>query len=122
MKKASTYSENKAGKVEHEQPQEKFLEGELVITETVIIRYREVKGDLFSSSDSLAQCISADFKMSSGLSRSFKLKFSAQYRDDISKQPVPVWVKSLLPGNRGFPNDLLTKERYYQKPTYTSPL
>ena len=51
MKKASTHSENKAGKVKHEQPQEKLLEGELVITETVIIKYREVKGDLFSSSE-----------------------------------------------------------------------
>ena len=118
--KTNIHSKDKTGDLlEHEQPQEKPLQEELVITETGIVKYREVKGDLFSSSESLAHCISADFKMSSGIARSFKRKFPAQYPEDLSKQTVPLWVQP-LPGDGRFLYHLLTKERYYQKPTYTS--
>jgi len=36
---------------------------------------REVNGDLFSSTDSLAHCVSADLAMGRGIAVAFKLKF-----------------------------------------------
>ena len=41
-------------------------------------------GNVFESQDSLAHCISSDFKMSAGLARSFKLKFPYNFPESTN--------------------------------------
>ena len=72
------------------------------------------KGNLFESKDSLAHCTSSDFKMSAGIARSFKRKFP--YNFPKSKN-FPPFVQQL---DERFIYHLVTKERFFQKPTYDS--
>lgn len=89
--------------------------------------YKEEKRDLFSVPDDyyLAHCISADFALGKGIAVEFNKRFDLRYKLR-SKYP-----DYLIFFNRTFPYDgdciiegkilnLVTKERYYQKPTYDS--
>ena len=78
-----------------------------------------IPGDLFDSPDSLVQCVSADLRMSKGLARQFKLKFR-QMRDlqppfckigDLVVVPVSISIFNLV-----------TKTRFFHKPSYRSML
>ena len=71
-------------------------------------------GNLFESKDSLAHCISSDFKMSSGAARSFKPKFPYNIPESTNS---PLFVQQL--GDR-FIYHLVTKKRFFQKPIYDS--
>lgn len=79
-----------------------------------------VKGDLFSSDekDSLAHCVSRDFKMGKGIAVFFKEKFgNVQNLKDQNKQIGDIAV---LKDNNRFVYYMITKERFYNKPTYES--
>lgn len=76
--------------------------------------YREIKGDLFNAPIDfyLAHCISADYKLSAGIAVQFDKRYNM--RSKLNKI-----------GYVGFPNvllidnifNLITKEKYYHKPT-----
>jgi len=80
----------------------------------------EVKGDLFTSNDSLAHCVSMDFEMGKGIAKIFKDKF--QGVDELKKQNPSVGGISYLEKEEGkrFIFYLVTKEKYWQKPTLFS--
>lgn len=80
----------------------------------------EVRGDLFTCPDtaSLAHCISQDIRMGKGIATLFKAKFGrVQELSDQCRKPGEVAV--LKHGQR-FIYYLVTKERYWHKPTYLS--
>ena len=71
-------------------------------------------GNLFESIDSLAHCISSDFKMSAGIARSFKRKFPYNFPESTNS---PLFVQQL---DDRFIFHLVTKKRFFHKPTYDS--
>jgi len=88
--------------------------------------YREETRDLFSVPDDyhLAHCISADFGMGKGIVVEFnkrfdmKRKLQSQYPDYLSQ-----WQNQGYSGDcilEGRVLNLITKERYFHKPTYDS--
>ena len=79
-------------------------------------RIREVSGDLFTSTESLCHCISSDFRLGRGIARVFRRKY-----------PRIMELQNLQIGRGGFVYlsvggrsvyNLITKDRYYQKPSY----
>ena len=90
------------------------------------MQYSEVKGDLFTADKSyvLAHCISSDFALGAGIAKTFRDKCNTKY-DLISnyqcfwdgigyclftQQTKEEWVVA----------NLVTKFKYYNKPTYDS--
>ena len=51
----------------------------------IISNCQGVIGNVFDSKDSIAHCVSADFKMSVGIARHFKRKFPTKYPTDIDR-------------------------------------
>ena len=85
--------------------------------DTKQFQYSEVQGDVLQSTDSLAHCISADFKLGAGIARSIKRRFPTQYPDKeaiASEVTWPQWI----PESQRFVYHLITKVRYFHKPTY----
>ena len=83
----------------------------------------EVKGDLFSAppSSSLAHCISKDCRLGKGIAKLFKQKYGRI--DELMRMGTQVGGVSPLrigPIGSKFVYNLVTKEKYYQKPTYDS--
>lgn len=79
----------------------------------------EVRGDLFScapSTSSLAHCISADRAMGKGIATLFKSKFGGL--DELQTQNKQVGECAILERESRFIYYLITKEKYWQKPTY----
>ncbi|XP_048586652.1 ADP-ribose glycohydrolase OARD1 isoform X2 [Nematostella vectensis] len=81
-------------------------------------RVKEVKGDLFTSppNESLAHCISADIKMGKGIAVLFKKKFGGV--DELHKQAQKPGGLAVLKRGPRFIYYLVTKEKFWQKPTY----
>ena len=90
------------------------------------MKYQEMKMDLFSVDNSyyLAHCISADFKMGAGIATEFVRRFDTKnklfkdYPDYLND-----FVKTKIIGDCLLEDkvlNLITKERYYYKPTYKS--
>eukprot|EP01006_Ploeotia_vitrea_P002075 TRINITY_DN106365_c0_g1_i1.p1 TRINITY_DN106365_c0_g1~~TRINITY_DN106365_c0_g1_i1.p1 ORF type:complete len:199 (-),score=94.64 TRINITY_DN106365_c0_g1_i1:80-676(-) len=81
----------------------------------------EVEGDLFVSKESLAHCVSRDLRLGKGIARLFRDKFGRI--DALRKQDKAVgqvaWFKIGYFGSRHIYN-LVTKERFFHKPTYDS--
>ena len=85
---------------------------------------REEKRDLFSVPDDyyLAHCISADFAMGKGIAVEFnrrfdmKNKLKAHYPDYLDQWQREKKRSGCILAGRVF--NLITKERYFQKPTY----
>ena len=73
-----------------------------------MIKY--IKGDLFTSKNHLAHCISADAKMGAGIAKQFAEKFP-NIRNSINN---PITGNCIL-YKKIF--NLITKEKYWQKPT-----
>ena len=71
-------------------------------------------GNLFQRKYSLARCISSDFKMSAGIARRFKRKFPYNFPENTNS---PLLVQQL---NDRFIYHLVTKKRFFKKPTYDS--
>lgn len=88
--------------------------------------YREEKRDLFSVSGKyyLAHCISADFGMGKGIAVEFNKRFDMK---EILKRKYPNYRKRYVLENKsgdcileGKVFNLVTKERYWNKPTIIS--
>ena len=76
-----------------------------------------VSGDLFTSSDSLVHCVSADMRMSKGIALQFKQRFQ-----ELSSITTYIGVGEVLPvktSDNRYIFNLITKERFYHKPNYS---
>lgn len=86
--------------------------------------YKEEIRDLFSVSEDyyLAHCISADFGMGRGIVVEFNKRFDmknllqTKYPDFINQWSHNGWTYQCILEGRVF--NLITKERYFHKPTY----
>lgn len=85
--------------------------------------YKETQKDLFSLPEDyiLAHCISADWALGAGIARQFQFKFQTkttlQHIYPLNGKPShPGFVGQCIPTYRTF--NLVTKDRYWQKPTY----
>ena len=82
----------------------------------------EVKGDLFSCPKivSLAHCVSEDLRLGKGIAKIFRDKFGGI--DEMRRQSVKTGGVAVLrrPGGNAFVFSLVTKEKFWQKPTYDS--
>ena len=78
----------------------------------------EKKGDLFTcaTDGALAHCISRDCKMTKGIAKLFKKHFSSIKL--IKKDSSDVGSIIVTKENERFIYNLVTKEKYFQKPTY----
>ena len=88
--------------------------------------YREIQGDLFDfyGKAFLVHCISADFALGKGIAKQFdqncqmKKRLRQEYPDYLARYRASgmkgdaLWIDLVV--------NLVTKERYYQKPTYQS--
>ena len=81
---------------------------------------KEVKGDLFSSpsSDSLCHCISRDYRLGKGIAKLFREKFGRI--EELKKSEANIGGIAVLADGRRFIYNLVTKEKYSDKPTYES--
>lgn len=77
-----------------------------------------VKGDLFSSTDSLVHCVSRDLRMGKGIAVRFKNAFG--HIDELRAQNRSVGQVAYLQFPDRMIFNLVTKDAYYQKPTYAS--
>ena len=82
---------------------------ETMVTEFIL---REISGDLFQSDESLGHCISRDYSLGKGIAKIFRHKFG---KPVINARVGEVAV--IKQGDR-FIYNLVTKEKYYLKPTY----
>ena len=88
--------------------------------------YKEEKRDLFSVDESyyLAHCISADFALGAGIAVEFNKRFDMK-RNLFEKMPN-AWEEMTKIRKKGICThvervlNLITKERYWHKPTYDS--
>ena len=86
---------------------------------TVINNYQEKIGNVFDSKDSIAHCVSADFKMSAGIARHFKRKFPTKYPSNLDHSYTQLWPQ-WLPETRRYLYHLVTKQKYFNKPTFST--
>ena len=90
------------------------------------MNYKEEVRDLFSVPDDyyLAHCISADFGMGKGIVVEFnkrfdmKRKLQTKYPDYLNQWTHKKMIGDCILEEKVF--NLITKERYFQKPTYMS--
>ena len=77
----------------------------------------ERTGDLFSapSTTSLAHCISMDCAMGKGIAKQFSERFGRV--DEIKRQVVKVGGVAILKVKERYVYNLVTKEKYFEKPT-----
>ena len=80
-------------------------------------QYLEILGDVLQSTDSISYCISADFKLGAGITRSNKCRFRTQYLGKETNASELIWSQ-WFPEWRRFVYHLKTKVRYFHKPTY----
>ena len=78
----------------------------------------DVRGDLFSSNCSLAHCVSRDLKMGAGSATKFRDRFDCV--EELKQQDKQIGEVAWLKHEDKFIFYLITKERYYGKPTYKS--
>jgi len=81
-----------------------------------------IKGDLFSNkTDSLAHAVSADLKMGAGIAKAFNKKWGVAIRKQIQLHPELSQSKCVVvPVRDRLIYNLVTKKRYFQKPTLDS--
>ncbi len=78
----------------------------------------EIKGDLFDAKECLCHCVSADFYMGKGIAVEFKKRFG--YVQELLSQKKGVGDIAVLTVESRTIFYLVTKEKYYLKPTYES--
>ena len=76
---------------------------------------KEVTGDLFNSTDSLAHCVSEDLHMGAGIAIQFKKRFGKV--SDLKLQNKFVGTVALLNDTNRYIFYLVTKQKYWGKPT-----
>ena len=77
----------------------------------------EKKGNLLDSNESLAHCVSADFKMAAGVARKIKQQFPLRKPTSNSVRQKALWPQIIEKPQR-FVYHVITKTRYFHKPTY----
>lgn len=90
----------------------------------LIVNYKEYNGDLFDAPKDyvLAHCISVDAEMGAGIAKEFSKRLGGRKYIDKYIRPYTSnskCVPSILKDGRVIYN-LVTKNRYYQKPSYKS--
>jgi O-acetyl-ADP-ribose deacetylase (regulator of RNase III) len=75
-----------------------------------------IKKDLFTATGSLAHCVSEDLHMGKGIAVEFKQRFGNV--DYLKSQNSTPGGLAILPYNKDFIYYLVTKEKYYGKPSY----
>ena len=78
-----------------------------------------IKGDLFDSNDSLCHCVSEDMHMGKGIATQFKKRFKNV--NNLKNQMVETGGVAVLEVEKPQPRFiyyLVTKKKYYKKPTY----
>lgn len=86
--------------------------------------FKEINGDLFKSDEkyTLVHCISADCAMGAGIAKTFDdrmPKMKKLLKRTIRENNMQGYFAILYQGERNVIN-LITKERYWHKPTYSS--
>ena len=86
--------------------------------------FKEIKGDLFKSDNkyTLVHCISYDCGMGAGIAKTFDSKMPQMkklLKSTIRENNMQGYFAILYIGERNVIN-LITKERYWHKPTYSS--
>ena len=83
-------------------------------------KFSIVKGDLFTApqSSSLCHCISRDLGMGKGIAVLFKKTFGGV--NSLRKQQVQIGECGILLRQNRYIYYMITKERYFHKPTYNS--
>ena len=86
--------------------------------------FKEINGDLFESDEkyTLVHCISADCAMGAGIAKTFDdrmPKMKKLLKSTIRENNMQGYFAILYQGERNVIN-LITKERYWHKPTYSS--
>ena len=77
------------------------------------------KGDLFTSRDSIAHCISNDLKMGAGIALQFRRKFGNI--SNLKRQKGCVrYLREISGTGSRYIFYLITKERFFHKPMYDS--
>ena len=85
---------------------------------------KKIDGNLFDATDTcFVQCISADFGMAAGIAVQFNANFDMKKRllKAYKGNALNIWKKKqgFIVGTRSVPViNLVTKERYWHKPTY----
>jgi O-acetyl-ADP-ribose deacetylase (regulator of RNase III) len=82
------------------------------------MRLREIKGDLFSTDDNLVHCVSECLEMGKGIAVQFKSKFGQI--DNLKKQKKVTGQVAYITTNDRHIFYLITKKKYFEKPTYES--
>lgn len=78
-----------------------------------------INGDLFAgNSESIAHCVSEDFEMSLGIAKIFKNKFGNV--ENLLNQEKKVGQTAYIIYENKFIFYLVTKKRYFNKPSYKS--
>jgi O-acetyl-ADP-ribose deacetylase (regulator of RNase III) len=82
--------------------------------------YTEVNGDLFTCDDqtALIHCVSRCFNMGAGIAVLFRKKFGNI--KELLSQNIPIGGVAYLKTDHRYVYYLVTKEKYFQKPTYKS--
>lgn len=79
--------------------------------------FAEEQGDLFTSTCSKAHCVSADQRQGAGIAKTFRLRYGRI--NELKDQNKGVGEVAYFENSPGeFVFTLVTKERYYEKPTY----
>lgn len=83
------------------------------------MKFLEVKGDLFKVSNEhvLVQCISADCKMGAGIAVEFVKRYPSMRNLLLGMNPKVGQALYYNGANKRFVINLITKEKYYHKPT-----
>ena len=84
------------------------------------MKYKEVYMNLFDADReyALAHCVSEDFKMGAGVAKQFKERFPEMKECVIHKGYKVGDVVPYVSKNNQLTLNLITKEKYYHKPTY----
>ena len=77
----------------------------------------EKEGNLLDSDESIAHCVSADFKMAAGVARKIKQQFPLKKPTPNSVRQKALWPQIVEKLQR-FVYHMITKTRYFHKPTY----
>ena len=84
------------------------------------LKYKEIEVDLFSSKGCLAHSVSADFHMGIGVAKQVKTRYPTTYPKDVNHKRQPVFAQWIEGDRRNVVYHLVTKQRYFEKPTYES--
>lgn len=77
-----------------------------------------IQDDLFKSDDSLVHCVSQDLHMGKGIAVTFKEKFGQV--DKLAEQKKGIGEVAYIQSDKRYIFYLITKDKYYGKPTYKS--